>query len=98
MSNVHSKIMISTLLNSFAGEKYPASQVNRTLRAIENVEDTFATRDSKNNNMKQLAKYMAAELGGAVETPEETTHVVDQEAINAKIFASLDKITTKLGI
>ena len=100
MSNAYGKVMISTLLNSFAGEKYPASQVNRTLRAIENVEDTFATRESKNNNMKQLAKYMAAELGGAgttAETSETDSFIAQQTAFNDKIAQQLADISDKLN-
>ena len=62
--NVTGKVMINTVLNGFAMEKYPASNVRRTLRAIEDIEDATLKRSNKKENMQTLAKYMAAELKG----------------------------------
>ena len=99
MSNAYGKVMISTILNAFAGEKYPASQVNRTLRAIENVEEQFTKRDIKSDNMKALAKYMAAELKGEPvedDTDETDTFVAQQQAFNDKVAKQLADISAKL--
>ena len=101
--NVTGKVMINTVLNGFAMEKYPASNVRRTLRAIEDIEDATLKRSNKKENMKTLAKYMAAELKGDTSKDDSTqddstqedskldTFMKEQSAINAKLLDFLSK-------
>ena len=95
--NVVGKVMINSILNSFAMEKWPATQVPRTLRAIEQVEDATIKQENKKENMKTLAGYMVAELKG--ESKDDSvkdeskldTFMAQQAEVNAKLLEFLSK-------
>ena len=76
--NIVAKVMRTTVLNAFMSERNPMYSVNRTLNAIDNIADRCQKTATKEDNMKQLAKVMAAEITSALTGKEPETPVEDK--------------------
>ena len=94
------KVMRTTILNAFMSERNPLYSVNRTLNALDNVGDRCQKASTKQDNMKQLAEYVAAEIKGSTPSDDDTPtkedvftqFMVDQQKTNKAI---LDKLNSK---
>ena len=100
--NATGKVIVNTLLSSFVCERNPLYSVNRTLNAIDNVNDRCSKSEVKQltqeQSMKMIAKHFATAMKGesveevVTETAEApmVTFMNQQAKVNEAILKHLE--------
>ena len=77
--NATGKVLINTVLSNFVCERNPLYSINRTLNAIDNINDRCTKSEVKQLTQEQTMKALATEFAKAIkgESVEEVTETAE---------------------